>query len=213
MHSTGYQTLQNLSLITVSWRSLHSYLFVWNFMNLLRQRIIRLCYFCKMVINKTIVIGISLSNRICQYEFNASIDFCKITSQVHVIAPSTVLTSDNAKLLPSHSLCHSLMLFVQHDHSAWGSVKHFADPPVLVEPSWLRINRRSCRKWIRRNPPTLRKLRRLFFKLIFKLMTSLLSTSTTMFTDLVTNTWYLCISSLIMIYRFEIIMKISWFCL
>ena len=24
------------------------------------------------------------------------------------------------------------------DHSAWGSVKHFADPPVLVEPSSLR---------------------------------------------------------------------------
>ena len=71
------------------------------FMNLLWQSIIRFCYFCKMVINKTIVIGISLSHKSCTYEFNASIDFwLKITSQVHVIAPSTVLTSEKAKLLP-----------------------------------------------------------------------------------------------------------------
>ena len=33
------------------------------------------CLFCKMVINKTIVIGISLSTRYSRYEFNASIDF------------------------------------------------------------------------------------------------------------------------------------------
>ena len=39
------------------------------------------------------------------------------------------------------------------DHSTWGSVKHFGDPPVLVEPSRLRRNRRSCRKWITLDPP------------------------------------------------------------
>ena len=183
------------------------------------------CYFCKMIINKTIVIGISLSNRSCPYEFNASIDFwLKITSQVDVITPSTVLTSKNAKLLPSPNLCHSLMLFrVTRSHSEWGSVTHFSEPPVhyidvimttmashitslavvysivysgvdqrkhqssaslafvrgihrdrwiprtkgqlggkcfhlmtsswLVEPSRLCRNWRSCRKWIRHDPP------------------------------------------------------------
>ena len=80
-------------------------------MNLLCQSIIRFCYFCKMAINKTIVIGIFLPNRSYPYEFNASIELTQITSQVNVIAPSTVLTTQNAKLIPSPNLCHSLMLF------------------------------------------------------------------------------------------------------
>ena len=67
--------------------------------------------FCKMVIDKTIVMAISLSNRSCQYEFNASIDlWLKTTSHYDVIAPSTVSTTQNAKLLTSRNLCHSLML-------------------------------------------------------------------------------------------------------
>ena len=69
------------------------------------------CFFCKMVINKTIQLAISLSNRSCPYEFNASIDcWLKTTSRYNVIAPSTVSTTQNAKLLPSPNLCHSLML-------------------------------------------------------------------------------------------------------
>ena len=53
----------------------------------------------------------SLSDRSCPYEFNASIDFwLKTTSYVDVIAPSTVSTTQNAKLLPSPNLGHSLML-------------------------------------------------------------------------------------------------------
>ena len=111
-----------------------------------------LCFFCKMVINKTILMAISLSNRNCPYEFNASIDCWLITtSHYDVIAPSTVSTTQNAKLLPT---CAILWCFVMWpDHSTWGSVKHFGDPPVLVEPSRLRRNRRSCRKWIRLDPP------------------------------------------------------------
>ena len=67
------------------------------------------CLFCKIVINKAIMIAISLSNRSCPYEFNALIDFSlKTTSPVDFIAPSTVSTTQNAKLLPN--LCHSLML-------------------------------------------------------------------------------------------------------
>ena len=113
-----------------------------------------LCLFCKMVINKTIVRVMSLSNRSCPYEFNASIDFwLKTTSHVDVIAPSTVSTTQNAKLLPSPNLGHSLMLCQVTRSQGMGSVKHFGDPPVLVEPSRLRRNRRSCRKWIRRDPP------------------------------------------------------------
>ena len=52
-----------------------------------------------------------LFDRNCPYEFNASIDcWHKSTSHFDVIAPSTVSTTQNAKLLPSPSLCHSLML-------------------------------------------------------------------------------------------------------
>ena len=50
--------------------------------------------------------------------------------------------------------CAILWCFVMwQDHSTWGRVKHFGDLPVLVEPSRLRRNRRSCRKWIRLDPP------------------------------------------------------------
>ena len=102
--------------------------------------------------NKTIVIGISLSNRICPHESNASIYFwLKTTSQVDVIAPSIVWTIQNVKLLPCPKLCHSLMLCRVTRSQRMGGVKHFGDPPVLVEPSRLRRNRRSCRKWIRRD--------------------------------------------------------------
>ena len=69
------------------------------------------CFFCKMVINKTILMAISLFNRGCPYECNASIDcWLKTTSHYDVIAPSTVSTTQNAKLLPSSNPCHSLML-------------------------------------------------------------------------------------------------------
>ena len=69
------------------------------------------CFFCKMVINKTILMAISLSYRSCPYEFNASIDcWLKTTSHYDVIAPSTVSTTQDAKLLPSPNLCHSLTL-------------------------------------------------------------------------------------------------------
>ena len=69
------------------------------------------CFFCKMVINKTILMAISLFNRGCPYECNASIDcWLKTTSHYDVIAPSTVSTTQNAKLLPSPNPCHSLML-------------------------------------------------------------------------------------------------------
>ena len=69
------------------------------------------CLFCKMVINKTILLAISLSNRSCSYEFTASIDcWLKTSSHYNVITPSTVSTTQNAKLLPSPNLCHSLML-------------------------------------------------------------------------------------------------------
>ena len=69
------------------------------------------CLFCKMVIDKTILMAISLSNRSCPYEFNASIAcWLKTTSRYDVIAPSTVSTTQNAKLLTSRNLCHSLML-------------------------------------------------------------------------------------------------------
>ena len=103
-----------------------------------------------MVINKTILRVIFLSNRSCPYEFNASIDFwLKPTSHVDVIVPSTVSTTQNAKLLPSPNLGHSLMLCQVTRSQGMGSMKHFGDPPVL-EPSRLRRNRRSCRKWITR---------------------------------------------------------------
>ena len=53
----------------------------------------------------------SLSNRIFPYEFNASINsWLKTTSHLDVKAPSTVSTTQNAKLLPSPNLGHSLML-------------------------------------------------------------------------------------------------------
>ena len=69
------------------------------------------CLFYKMVINKTILMAISSSNRSCPYESNASIDcWLKTTSHYDVIAPSTVSTTQNAKLLPSPNLCHSVML-------------------------------------------------------------------------------------------------------
>ena len=55
--------------------------------------------------------AISLSNRRCPYEFNALIDcWLKTTGHYDVIAPSTVSNTQNAKLLTSRNLCHSLML-------------------------------------------------------------------------------------------------------
>ena len=69
------------------------------------------CLFSKMVMNKTILMAISLSNRSFPHEFNASIDcWLKTTSHYDVILPSTVSTTQNAKLLTSRNLCHSLML-------------------------------------------------------------------------------------------------------
>ena len=94
------------------------------------------CLFCKMVINKTIVRVISLSNRSCPYEFNASIDFwLKTTSHANVIAPSTVSTTQNAKLLPSPNLGHSLMLCQVTRSQDMGECETLRRPPVLVEPS------------------------------------------------------------------------------
>ena len=91
--------------------------------------------------------AISLSNRSCPCDFNASIDcWLKTTSHYDVIAPSTVSTTQNAKLLPSPTGAILWCFVMSQDHSAWGSVKHFGDPPVLVEPSRLRRNRRSSRK-------------------------------------------------------------------
>ena len=47
---------------------------------------------------------IGISNRSCPHEFNASIDsVSKSQSQVDVFAPSTVLITQNAKLLPGES--------------------------------------------------------------------------------------------------------------
>ena len=69
------------------------------------------CLFCKMVKNRTILVAISLSNRSFPYEFNASIDcWLKTTSHHDAIAPSNVSTIQNAKLLTSRNLCHSMML-------------------------------------------------------------------------------------------------------
>ena len=83
-------------------------LFILNFMNLSWQTWYLL--FCKMVINKTILMVISLSNRNCPYEFNASVDcWRKSTSHYDVIAPSTVSTIQNNKLLTSRNLCHFFM--------------------------------------------------------------------------------------------------------
>ena len=94
--------------------------------------------------------AISLCNRTCPYwdESNASIDnWLKTTSHYDVMAPSTVSTTQNAKLPPSRNLCHSLMLcHVTRSQRNRGSVKYFGDPPELVEPSRLRRNRRSCRQ-------------------------------------------------------------------
>ena len=79
-----------------------------NFMNLSWQTWYLL--FCKIVINKTILMAISLSNRNCPYEFNASVDcWRKSTSHYDVIAPSTVSTIQNNKLLTSRNLCHFFM--------------------------------------------------------------------------------------------------------
>ena len=76
-----------------------------------RDKLGTFCLFSKMVINKTIMMAISLSNRSCPYEFSASIDcWLKTTSRYNVITPSTVSTTQNAKLLPSPNLSHSLML-------------------------------------------------------------------------------------------------------
>ena len=101
------------------------YLFILNFMNL-SWRTWYLLFLCKMVINKTILMAISLSNRSCPYEFNASIDcWLKTTSHYDVIAPSTVSTTQNAKLPPSSNLCHSLMLChvtAHGDGVGWGGV-------------------------------------------------------------------------------------------
>ena len=105
-----------------------------------------------MTINKTILMAISFCNRSCPSDFNASMDRClKTTSHYDVIAPSTVSTTQNAKLLPSPNLCHSLLLCHVTRSQHMRSVKHFGDPPVLVEPSRLRRNRHSCGKWIRRD--------------------------------------------------------------
>ena len=129
------------------------YLFILNFMNLSWQTWY-LFFFCKIVINKIILVPISLSNRSCPYEFNASIDcWFKTTSHCDVIAPPTVSTPRmlNCYQVPT---CAILRCFVMwQDHSTWGSVKHFGDPPVLVESSRLRRNWRSWRKWIRLDPP------------------------------------------------------------
>ena len=124
------------------------------------------CLFCKMVINKTVMIAISLCNISGPYEFNSSIDFwLKTTSHVDVIAPSTVSTIQNVKLLPSPNLWHSLMLCHVTRSQGVGCVKHFGDPPVLVKPSRLRRNRRSCRKWIRRDPTNVFHVLVLYFLL------------------------------------------------
>ena len=132
------------------------YLFILNFMNLSWQHG-AFCLFCKMVINKTILMTISLSNRRCRYEFIASIDcWIKTTSHYDVMAPSTVSTIQNAKLLTSRNLCHSLMLFHVTRSRRMGECETPRRPTrirELVEPSRLRRNRRSCRKWITRDPP------------------------------------------------------------
>ena len=66
------------------------------------RRLRTFCLFCKMVINQTILMAISLSNRSCPYELNASIDYwLKTTSHYDVIAPSTVPITQNAKLFKS----------------------------------------------------------------------------------------------------------------
>ena len=75
---------------------------------------IRFCMFCKMVINQTTGMGISLSNRSCPYKFNASIDFWhKATSQVDVRAPSIVLNRMlNCYQVPA---CVILSCFVENE--------------------------------------------------------------------------------------------------
>ena len=95
------------------------------------------CLFYKMVINKTILMAKSSSNRSCPYESNASIDcWLKTTSHYDVIAPFQPPRMLNCYQVQT---CAILWCFVMwQDHSARGSVKHFGDPPVLVEPSRLR---------------------------------------------------------------------------
>ena len=90
-----------------------------------------------MVINKTIVRVISASNRSCPYEFNASIDFwLKTTSHVDVIAPSTVSTTQNAKLLPSPNLGHSLMLCQVTRSQSMGECETLWQPTSISRAMW-----------------------------------------------------------------------------
>ena len=129
------------------------YLFILNFINLLWQ-VWYVLFVFKMVMNKTILIAISLSNRSFPHEFNASIDcWLKTTSHYDVILPSTVSSTQNAKLLTSRKLCHSLMLCNVKRSQRMGECETLQRPPELVVPSRLRRNRRSCRKWIRLDPP------------------------------------------------------------
>ena len=91
-----------------------------------------------MVTNKTIVIGISLSNRSCSYEFNVSIDFwLKTTSQVDVIMLSIILTTQNVKLLPRPNLCHYLMLCHVSGLGEWGRhlPNHFIHKSLTINHS------------------------------------------------------------------------------
>ena len=83
----------------------------------------------------------SWSNRSYPYEFNASIDFwLKTISHVDVIAPSTVSTTQNAKLLTSPNLGHSLMLCQVRRSQGMGECETLRRPTS--------ISRASCRKWI-----------------------------------------------------------------
>ena len=104
-----------------------------------------------MVIDKTILMALSLSNRVCPYEFNASIDcWLKTTSHDDVIAPSTVSNTQNAKLLTSRNLCHSLMLCHVTRSQRKGDCETLRRP-TRISRARLRRNRRSCRKWITRD--------------------------------------------------------------
>ena len=73
------------------------YLFILNFMNLSWQTWYLLFVLCEMVINKTILMAISLSNRSSPYEFYASVNcWLKTTSHYDVIAPSTLSSTQIA---------------------------------------------------------------------------------------------------------------------
>ena len=100
-----------------------------------------------MAINKTIVIGISLSNRSCPYEFNSSIDFClKTTSQVDVIAPSIVFNHPEClSATKSQLVCHYLMLCRIIRSQCMGECETRRRPTSISRAIYrLRRNRRSC---------------------------------------------------------------------